>query len=294
MAANAATDLRFTTWAGKDLNLRRRTPADLQSAPFGHSGTDPCRRHDSARTWPIIDRSCRTNGQSTRWRAVAPANRRQRRRHRDCKNDQNGQRFDPCRYGVELVEDQAGAGDPEDHPEAVLEEPEAFDEARHQEIQRSQTEQGEPIGGQQGRGGPAGAWLHPHLRLPSLDHPLLQLERIRARLNRNGKVVLVVPSELWLKQRAYRSSDINQHLYTWTPQSLGNLFTRAGFVVERVEMLRHRLLPRTLTVYRMVPKRLFHYCCNAWGMLTRTRQIRIVATKGSEMDSGPSCGVVCR
>ena len=133
-----------------------------------------------------------------------------------------------------------------------------------------------------------------HHALEHVDHPLLQLGRIRARLNRNGKVVLVVPSELWLKQRAYRSSDINQHLYTWTPQSLGNLFTRAGFVVERVEMLRHRLLPRTLTVYRMVPKRLFHYCCNAWGMLTRTRQIRIVATKGSEMDSGPSCGVVCR
>jgi hypothetical protein len=28
-------------WAGVDLNHRRHTPADLQSAPFGHSGTDP-------------------------------------------------------------------------------------------------------------------------------------------------------------------------------------------------------------------------------------------------------------
>jgi hypothetical protein len=32
-------------WAGTDLNRRRRTPADLQSAPFGHSGTDPGTRN---------------------------------------------------------------------------------------------------------------------------------------------------------------------------------------------------------------------------------------------------------
>ena len=30
-------------WAGKDSNLRRQLPADLQSAPFGRLGTDPSR-----------------------------------------------------------------------------------------------------------------------------------------------------------------------------------------------------------------------------------------------------------
>jgi uncharacterized protein YajQ (UPF0234 family) len=33
--------LCFTWWAGKDSNLRRHKPADLQSAPFGRLGTDP-------------------------------------------------------------------------------------------------------------------------------------------------------------------------------------------------------------------------------------------------------------
>ena len=28
-------------WAGHDSNMRRRKPADLQSAPFDRSGTDP-------------------------------------------------------------------------------------------------------------------------------------------------------------------------------------------------------------------------------------------------------------
>jgi uncharacterized protein YajQ (UPF0234 family) len=34
-------ETRSTWWAGLDSNQRRRTPADLQSAPFGHLGTDP-------------------------------------------------------------------------------------------------------------------------------------------------------------------------------------------------------------------------------------------------------------
>ena len=33
-------------WWGKDSNLRRRAPADLQSAPFGRSGTPPHYRPD--------------------------------------------------------------------------------------------------------------------------------------------------------------------------------------------------------------------------------------------------------
>src|SRR5947208_16809871 len=38
------TELRpRAEWWGKDSNLRRLTPADLQSAPFGHSGTPPRR-----------------------------------------------------------------------------------------------------------------------------------------------------------------------------------------------------------------------------------------------------------
>jgi hypothetical protein len=31
-------------WAGLDSNQRRRKPADLQSAPFGHFGTYPLAR----------------------------------------------------------------------------------------------------------------------------------------------------------------------------------------------------------------------------------------------------------
>lgn len=35
------TDTILLEWAELDLNQRRRKPADLQSAPFNPSGTDP-------------------------------------------------------------------------------------------------------------------------------------------------------------------------------------------------------------------------------------------------------------
>src|SRR5262249_17349365 len=41
-------------WGGEDLNPRRRTPADLQSAPFGHLGTSP---NPPARTWQLLEKA---------------------------------------------------------------------------------------------------------------------------------------------------------------------------------------------------------------------------------------------
>ena len=39
--AGAVSFTRKKWWAGLDLNQRRREPANLQSAPFDHSGTYP-------------------------------------------------------------------------------------------------------------------------------------------------------------------------------------------------------------------------------------------------------------
>src|SRR5687767_15551338 len=48
-------------WGGEDLNPRRRTPADLQSAPFGHLGTSP--------NLPACDESpLRVSGRRDNWR----------------------------------------------------------------------------------------------------------------------------------------------------------------------------------------------------------------------------------
>src|SRR5271168_4889059 len=53
-------------WRGEDSNLRRRTPADLQSAPFGHSGTSPLRKRSRNQSrWADLNR------QPTDYKSVA-------------------------------------------------------------------------------------------------------------------------------------------------------------------------------------------------------------------------------
>jgi SAM-dependent methyltransferase len=121
-----------------------------------------------------------------------------------------------------------------------------------------------------------------HHSLEHVDNPLDMLQKLGARLKRGGKMVFVVPSEEWHRQKHYRPGDINQHLYTWTPLSLGNLFTRAGFRVECCELLRRRWPPKAQEFYRLVPRRIFHIFCGAWGTVTRNREIRIVVSKSSE------------
>ena len=41
-------------WAGRDLNPRRRKPADLQSAPFDHFGTYPSLRETNRDLNPFL------------------------------------------------------------------------------------------------------------------------------------------------------------------------------------------------------------------------------------------------
>lgn len=121
-----------------------------------------------------------------------------------------------------------------------------------------------------------------HHALEHVDNPLRELEQLRSRLRPGGRMVFVVPSEIWPKQRTYRPGDISQHLYTWTPLSLGNLFTRAGLVVERAELVMHRTLPKSPIVYPLMPDSIYHFLCRICAWVTRTRQIRIVASTAQE------------
>ena len=63
----------YRWWRGKDSNLRRHKPADLQSAPFGRSGTPPSHFSISGRHCRPLDGSGRQRASShgsgrTSWR----------------------------------------------------------------------------------------------------------------------------------------------------------------------------------------------------------------------------------
>ncbi len=49
LSRNTLMILHYVWWRGEDSNLRRRSPSDLQSDPFGHSGTSPPKSRSASR-----------------------------------------------------------------------------------------------------------------------------------------------------------------------------------------------------------------------------------------------------
>ncbi len=112
----------------------------------------------------------------------------------------------------------------------------------------------------------------------ALEHaidPLQEVLALRAVLRPGGRMVLVTPFE---RNSSWRSDDINQHLFTWSPMNLGNLVARAGLRIESAEVIHHRFPPRSQALYRLFGPKAFHYLCLFWGRFyTSVTQVRVVA-----------------
>src|SRR5207237_1742613 len=66
----------------------------------------------------------------------------------------------------------------------------------------------------------------------SLEHvpaPRDVLLKLRTHLPPDGQLILLAPLDDWraTSQRTFHPADMNFHLYSWTPQSLGNLLLSA-------------------------------------------------------------------
>lgn len=75
----------------------------------------------------------------------------------------------------------------------------------------------------------------------ALEHcqrPLDELVSLKPKLIRGGQAIFYVPCES--HKRKFHEGDKNQHLYTWSPMNLGNLFLAAGYQVLKAETVYHR------------------------------------------------------
>lgn len=111
--------------------------------------------------------------------------------------------------------------------------------------------------------------------LEHTDYPLQIIKDLRRILKKEGKIIFVVPQE---RKFVYRDHDVNQHLYTWSPMNLGNLFKAAGYKIVKVETLKSFWPPGYIILYRIFGARLFNIFCKLWAFFNRSiYQTRIIA-----------------
>ncbi|MCA9261620.1 MAG: class I SAM-dependent methyltransferase, partial [Planctomycetales bacterium] len=78
--------------------------------------------------------------------------------------------------------------------------------------------------------------------LEHVPNPAATLDSLRPALAPGGKLVLNLPMDdcRAKPQRQWREGEVNQHLYAWTPLTLGNLLAVSGFRPESVRI--HKFL----------------------------------------------------
>jgi len=111
-------------------------------------------------------------------------------------------------------------------------------------------------------------WADVIISNSALEHtetPIAELRKLLLKLKLGGGVVFSIPHESisW----GYAPGDVNQHLYTWSPMSAGNLFTTAGFHVERVWTQKLMSPPNYRALYGLVGPKLFGLICWMYRLL---------------------------
>jgi SAM-dependent methyltransferase len=69
--------------------------------------------------------------------------------------------------------------------------------------------------------------------LEHIINPIETLSDVNRVLKKKGKLMISVPHEDLSYD--YVKDDINQHFYTWSPMSIGNLIQKSGFEIEEVK-----------------------------------------------------------
>jgi SAM-dependent methyltransferase len=115
--------------------------------------------------------------------------------------------------------------------------------------------------------------------LEHTPHPLEELKKLFPKLKAGGKIVFVVPCEH--VDYNYVPDDINQHLYSWSPMAIGNLFTQAGFQVISSRAFFHKHFPYSYRLRPLIGEKAFNFLCKMNGLLNRRRlnEVQVIAQR---------------
>jgi len=113
-----------------------------------------------------------------------------------------------------------------------------------------------------------------------LEHcpsPYSELVKLFKKLKPGGRIVFFVPHESisnkWVR------GNVDNHLYTWNPTTLGNLFTSAGYEIDMVKPFYQVWPPFYRKIAKLGPQ-IFNLACYIYGYWRKNNsQVKIVARK---------------
>jgi SAM-dependent methyltransferase len=115
----------------------------------------------------------------------------------------------------------------------------------------------------------------------ALEHTTAPMEvtaAALAKLKPGGTAVFVVPCERY--DTRYVPDNVDQHLYTWSPANLGNLFHHSGFEVVDVARLAHRWPPHVDKLLRIFGFTACNVICSIYARIRpKLTQVRVVARR---------------
>ena len=112
-----------------------------------------------------------------------------------------------------------------------------------------------------------------------LEHvlsPYRELCQLRRVLRPTGRLVICVPADDWRNAWRWQTGDPNHHVFAWTPLTLGNLLTEAGFTPVFVRMHQRAWPPKYEQLHRLPPP-VWDAVCFAWAIARRRREILALA-----------------
>lgn len=113
--------------------------------------------------------------------------------------------------------------------------------------------------------------------LEHTDYPLDILKEFKRVLKKEGIVIVVVPHEY---SKKVNRLDQNMHLYTWSPQTLFNLFKQADILPIEAETICHMWMPHYQKIQQLFGWNIFHILCKIYCFINgKGYQTKVVGRK---------------
>lgn len=111
--------------------------------------------------------------------------------------------------------------------------------------------------------------------LEHVENPLETLNIIKSKLKKGGKLIIVTPLD---KVKKVNSKDVNQHLWTWTPQLMNNLLVKSGFQPVENKIISSYAYKKLLP-FRKLGIITYDYITRFAGIIFRDKELKFVAVK---------------